>query len=59
MPEARSRQLAREFVGACVGQVEEKVRLAVRACEAELGGETLKGVVASGGVASNAFLRMR
>lgn len=66
MKEERSRELANLFVTAAVAQVEDKVRLAVKRCDALLanatndGGPTkLRAVVASGGVASNAFLRMR
>ncbi|KAK4702425.1 hypothetical protein P7C70_g3801, partial [Phenoliferia sp. Uapishka_3] len=58
MLEERKKELARGFVGACVAQVEEKVKLALRSLE---GGEQgdVKALVVSGGVASNAFLRMR
>lgn len=67
MSEDRSRGLANDFVVAAVAQVEDRVRLAVKECEKQLGeehggevaGGRLKAVVASGGVASNAYLRMR
>ncbi|KAM0756331.1 glycoprotease [Meredithblackwellia eburnea MCA 4105] len=55
MSESRRRELARGFVEAAVGQVEAKITLALKRWK----GEELKALVASGGVASNQYLRMR
>lgn len=49
--------LARAFQTAAVAQLEEKVALGLRWCQKE--GIVIRHVVASGGVASNAFLRER
>lgn len=60
----RKRDLARAFIAAAVGQLEEKVGLALRQWKMEtegkiIGGASLGGLVVSGGVASNMFLRRR
>ncbi|KAI0259673.1 Gcp-like domain-containing protein [Gloeopeniophorella convolvens] len=56
--DARTRAaLARAFQDAAVGQLEEKVRLALRLCARE--GVGVRHVVVSGGVASNTYLRTR
>jgi len=49
--------LARAFQTAAVGQLEEKVLLALRWCRQN--GVIIRDVVVSGGVASNKFLRQR
>ena len=49
--------LARSFQKAAVGQLEEKVVLAMRKCAQE--GIAVQSLVVSGGVASNAYLRER
>ena len=49
--------LARAFQVAAVGQLEEKVLLALRWCRQN--GVVVRDVVVSGGVASNRFLRQR
>jgi N6-L-threonylcarbamoyladenine synthase len=54
--EQRAR-LAKDFQTAAVAQLEEKVILALRACE--LKGENVQHVIVSGGVASNSYLRER
>lgn len=59
MGEERKRELARGFMGAAVAQVEEKIKLALRWWEEKGEGKKLGGLVVSGGVASNQFLRRR
>lgn len=59
MEEERKRELARGFMGAAVAQVEEKVGLAIKWWEGRGEGQKLGGLVVSGGVASNQFLRRR
>ncbi|KAM5533357.1 hypothetical protein V8D89_012977 [Ganoderma adspersum] len=49
--------LARSFQKAAVGQLEEKLVLGMRKCAQE--GITVRSLVVSGGVASNAYLRER
>jgi N6-L-threonylcarbamoyladenine synthase len=49
--------IARRFQEAAFGQVEDKVRLALKRCEAE--GVGVTSLVVSGGVASNLYLRER
>ena len=49
--------LARAFQTAAVGQLEEKVLLALRWCRQN--GVAVRDIVVSGGVASNKFLRQR
>jgi N6-L-threonylcarbamoyladenine synthase len=56
LPEQRVR-LARDFQTAAIAQLEEKIVLALRACE--LKGEGVQHVIVSGGVASNSYLRKR
>ncbi|KAI0063524.1 glycoprotease [Artomyces pyxidatus] len=51
------RELAREFQRAAVGQLEEKVGLALHWCQ--MRGIDVRHIVVSGGVASNAYLRDR
>ncbi|KAI5479311.1 hypothetical protein MNV49_003829 [Pseudohyphozyma bogoriensis] len=58
MSEERKRDIARGFMAAAVEQVEDKVKLTLKKLEEE-GGERLGAVVASGGVASNVYLRGR
>ncbi|GAA5867927.1 hypothetical protein JCM1840_003490 [Sporobolomyces johnsonii] len=63
MSDARKRQVASAFMRAAVRQVEEKVEVGLRTVETEFGteqgGERVRGLVVSGGVASNMFLRER
>lgn len=66
MTDSRRRELAREFMSAAFAQVEEKIELAIHAYEREQDGagtgarrDQLGGLVVSGGVASNAYLRLR
>lgn len=60
---ARRRQVAKAFMRSAFAQVEEKVSLGIKHFESEnltLGSqERLGGLVVSGGVASNQFLRQR
>jgi len=49
--------IARRFQEAAFGQVEDKVRLALKLCEKE--GVDVTSLVVSGGVASNIYLRER
>ena len=49
--------LARAFQTAAVGQIEEKLLLALKWCE--MNGIIVQEIVVSGGVASNNFLRER
>lgn len=49
--------IARGFQEAAFGQLEEKVKLALRWCDKR--GVKVNGLVASGGVASNMYLRER
>lgn len=51
------RALARAFQTAAVGQLEEKLLLALKWCE--MNGIIVQEIVVSGGVASNKFLRER
>lgn len=53
----RKAAIARSFQAAAAGQIEEKLKLALRWCERE--GIKVTTVVASGGVASNMYLRER
>lgn len=62
MNDERKRELARSFFSSAIGQVEEKVGLALKGWEESEGSgekEKLGGLVVSGGVASNLWLRMR
>ncbi|KAI0040638.1 glycoprotease [Auriscalpium vulgare] len=57
LDESTRRALAAEFQRAAVGQLEEKVRLALKWSRGA--GHDVRHVVVSGGVASNAYLRER
>ncbi|GAA5994132.1 hypothetical protein JCM11641_003832 [Rhodosporidiobolus odoratus] len=58
MPEARKRSLARSFMLAGFRQIEDKVELALKLRQ-QRGEDRVKGLVVSGGVASNLILRER
>jgi N6-L-threonylcarbamoyladenine synthase len=57
LDDSTKRALAREFQRAAVGQLEEKLRLALFWCT--MHGVEIRHVVVSGGVASNMYLRER
>ncbi|EIN11412.1 peptidase M22 glycoprotease [Punctularia strigosozonata HHB-11173 SS5] len=57
LTEAERWALARAFQGAAVQQVEDKLLMALQQCKSE--GIEVRNVVASGGVASNGYLRQR
>jgi tRNA A37 threonylcarbamoyltransferase TsaD len=63
MPHQRRRSVAQAFMRAAFAQVEEKVALGVKHFEQESSRsgskEQLGGLVVSGGVASNQYLRRR
>lgn len=63
MSDERKRLLSAEFIKSAVAQIEEKVELGIKGFEdGEVGKaveEKLGGLVVSGGVASNMFLRSR